>query len=126
MPYETKHGVIQKAIQVPSKKWAAAYFLNKKAVAHNDWVNFMRTKMDELRKEYYTKIKGKKPEEVPERIQRIRHKLMLEAIRRIPELAGLEGLSEDDLIKLYYEGRVPPSKKQKERLGLQVLALPKK
>jgi hypothetical protein len=127
LPYETSSGkVIQKAIQVPSKKWAAAYFLNKKAVAHNDWVNFMRSKMDDLRKEYYTKIKGKKPEEVPERIQRIRHKLMLEAIKRIPELATLEGLSEDDLIKLYYEGRVPPSKKLKERIGLQVLGLPKK
>jgi hypothetical protein len=103
MPYETSRGVIQKAIQVPSKKWAAAYFLNKRAVANNKWVNFMRSKMDDLRKEYYQK-QGK---EVPERVERIRHKLMFEAIRRIPELAALEGLSEDDLIKAYYEGAVP-------------------
>jgi hypothetical protein len=122
MPYETTRGVIQKAIQVPSKKWAAAYFLNKRAVANNPWVNFMRSKMDALREQYYQK-QGK---EVPERVQRIRHKLMLEAIKRIPELAALEGLSEDDLIKLYYEGAIPRSKQLKKKLGLQVLELPKK
>jgi hypothetical protein len=76
--------------------------------------------MDELRKEYYQK-QGK---EVPERVQRIRHKLMLEAIKRIPELAALEGLSEEDLIKAYYEGAVPPRRRPKEKL--QILELPKK
>jgi hypothetical protein len=39
LPYQTKYGVIEKTIQVPSKKWAA-YFLNKKAVAGNEWVKF--------------------------------------------------------------------------------------
>jgi hypothetical protein len=126
MPYETSRGVIQKAIQVPSMKWAAAYFLNKRAVANNKWVNFMRSKMDALRKEYYMSVKGGKEEkDIPERVQRIRHKLMAEAIKRIPELAALEGLSEDDLIKLYYEGAIPRSKERKKRL-LQVLKLPKK
>jgi hypothetical protein len=124
VPIQTKYGIIVKPVRIPTKKWAAAYFLNKKAVAHNDWVNFMRTKMDELRNEYYTKIKGKKPEDIPARIQRIRHKLMLEAIRRMPELAALEGLSEEDLIKAYYEGAVPPRRRPKEKL--QILELPKK
>jgi hypothetical protein len=77
--------------------------------------------MDELRKEYYEK----QHKEVPARVQRIRHKLMLEAIKRIPELAALEGLSEEDLIKVYYEGAIPRSRKQKTKL-LQVLELPKK
>jgi hypothetical protein len=26
LPYQTKYGIIEKTIQVPSKKWAAAYF----------------------------------------------------------------------------------------------------
>jgi hypothetical protein len=87
MPYETSRGVIQKAIQVPSKKWAAAYFLNKKAVANNPWVKFMRTKMDDLRKEYYMSVKGVKEEkDIPARVERIRHKLMLEAIKQFPNL----------------------------------------
>jgi hypothetical protein len=77
--------------------------------------------MDDLRKEYY----GKRGKEVPARAERIRHKLMLEAIKRIPELAALEGLSEDDLIKLYYEGSVPRSRKQKRKL-LPILEMPKK
>jgi hypothetical protein len=119
LPYETRRGVIEKAIQVPSKKWAAAYFLNKRAVANNEWVKFMRSKMDELRKEYYQK-QGKEP---PPRAERIRHKLMLEAIRRTPELVALENLSEDDLIKAYYEGAIPQSRKQKTRL-LPVLEMP--
>jgi hypothetical protein len=63
--------------------------------------------------------------EPPERVQRIRHKLMLEAIKRLPELAALEGLSEDDLIKAYYEGAVPRSRRQRTKL-LQILELPKK
>jgi hypothetical protein len=121
LPYQTKYGIIEKTVQMPSKKWAAAYFLNKRAVANNEWVKFMRSKMDELRKEYYQK-QGK---EVPERVQRIRHKLMFEAIKRIPELAALEGLTEEDLIKAYYEGAIPRSRKQKTKL-LQVLEMPKK
>jgi hypothetical protein len=120
LPYQTKYGIIEKTVQVPSKKWAAAYFLNKKAVASNEWVKFLRSKMDDFRKEYH----GKQGKEVPERIQRIRHKLMLEAIKRIPELAALEGLTEEDLIKAYYEGSIPRSRKQKTKL-LQVLELPK-
>jgi hypothetical protein len=67
----------------------------------------------------------KKEKEAPPRIERIRHKLMLEAIRRTPELAALENLSEDDLIKAYYEGAIPRSRKQKTRL-LPVLEMPKK
>jgi hypothetical protein len=121
LPYQTKYGIIEKTVQVPSRKWAAAYFLNKKAVESNEWVKFLRSKMDDLRKEFYAKH-GK---EVPERVQRVRHKLMLEAIKRIPELAALEGLSEEDLIKAYYEGAIPRSRKQKTKL-LQVLELPKK
>jgi hypothetical protein len=62
--------------------------------------------MDDLRKEYYEK------KEVPPRVERVRHKLMLEAIKRLPELAALEGLSDDDLFKAYYEGSLPRSKKQ--------------
>jgi hypothetical protein len=50
---------------------------------------------------------------------------MLEAIKRIPELAALEGLTEEDLIKAYYEGAISRSRKQKTEL-LQVLELPKK
>jgi hypothetical protein len=76
--------------------------------------------MDDLRKEYY----GRKGEEPPPRAERIRHRLMLGAIRRTPELAALENLSEDDLIKAYYEGTIPRSRKQKTRL-LQVLEMPK-
>jgi hypothetical protein len=121
LPLQTKRGVIQKAIPVPTKKWAAAYFLNKRAVANNEWVKFMRSKMDDLRKEYY----GRKGEEPPPRAERIRHRLMLEAIRRTPELAALENLSEDDLIKAYYEGAISRSRKQKTRL-LPVLEMPKK
>jgi hypothetical protein len=79
----------------------------------------MRTKMDALRNEYYEK-QGKA---APARVPRIRHKLMLEAIKRIPELAALEGLNEEDLIKAYYEGAVPPRRKPKEKL--QILELPK-
>jgi hypothetical protein len=120
VPIETKYGVIVKPVRIPTKKWAAAYFLNKKAVANNPWVNFMRTKMDALRNEYY-QTQGKA---APARVPRIRHKLMLEAIKRIPELAALEGLSEEDLIKAYYEGAVPPRRKPKEKL--QILELPKK
>jgi hypothetical protein len=122
LSYQTKRDIIEKTIQVPSRKWTAAYFLNKRAVVNNEWVKFMRSKMDELRKEYYDK-QGKK--DIPERVQRIRHKLMLEAIKRIPELAALEGLTEEDLIKAYYEGAIPRSRKQKTKL-LQVLELPKK
>jgi hypothetical protein len=121
LPLETKRGVIQKAIPVPTKKWAAAYFLNRRAVTNNEWVKFLRTKMDELRKEYYRQ----KGEEPPPRAERIRHRLMLEAIRRTPELAALEGLIEDDLIKAYYEGSIPRSRKQKRKL-LPVLEMPKK
>jgi hypothetical protein len=76
--------------------------------------------MDELRKEYYKNL-GKEP---PERVQRIRHKIMLEAINRIPELAALKELSEEDLIKAYYEGAIPRGKKQRSKL-LQVLEMPK-
>jgi hypothetical protein len=123
LPLQTSRGVIQKAIPVPTKKWAAAYFLNKRSVANNPWVNFMRSKMGALRDEYYRDIRKEK--EAPPRVERIRHKLMLEAIRRTPELAALENLSEDDLIKAYYEGALPRSRKQKARL-LPVLEMPKK
>jgi hypothetical protein len=36
LPYKTKYGIIEKTVQMPSKKWAAAYFLNKRAVANNE------------------------------------------------------------------------------------------
>jgi hypothetical protein len=121
VPIETKYGVIVKPVRIPTKKWAAAYFLNKRAVTNNPWVKFMKTKMDALRNEYY-QAQGK---EVPARVPRIRHRLMLEAIKRMPELAALEGLSEDDLIKAYYEGAVPRSRKSKEKI-LKILEMPKK
>jgi hypothetical protein len=82
----------------------------------------MRSKMGALRDEYYREVKK---EEAPPRLERIRHKLMLEAIRRTPELAAIENLSDDDLIKLYYEGRVPLRKRIKKE-GLPILELPKK
>jgi hypothetical protein len=118
VPIQTKYGIVVKPVRIPTKKWAAAYFLNKKAVENNPWVIFMRKKMDALRDEYY-KEQGKA---APAKVQRTRHKLMAEAIKRIPELAALEGLSIDDLIKAYYEGTVPPRRKPKEKL--QVLELP--
>jgi hypothetical protein len=124
LPLQTSSGkIIQKAIPLPTKKWAAAYFLNKRAVAKNPWVNFMRSKMGALRDEYYREVKKEK--EAPPRAERIRHRLMLEAIRRTPELAAIENLSDDDLIKAYYEGALPRSKKQKAKL-LPVLEMPKK
>jgi hypothetical protein len=122
LPLQTERGIIQKAISVPTKKWAAAYFLNKRAVANNPWVNFMRSKMGALREQYYKEVKK---EEIPPRVERIRHKLMLEAVRRTTELAAIENLSDDELIKLYYEGAVPRRKELKKKL-LPVLELPKK
>jgi ribosomal protein S24E len=83
----------------------------------------MRSKMGALREQYYKEVKKEK--EAPPRVERIRHKLMLEAIRRIPELVAIENLSDDDLIKLYYEGAVPRRKELKKKL-LPVLELPKK
>jgi hypothetical protein len=123
LPLETKHGIIQKAIPVPTKKWVAAYYLNKKSVENNPWVKFMRTKMGALRNEYYTTIKKEK--EAPPVPERIRHKLMLEAIKRSPELAAIKDLNEDELLKLYYEGRVPLKRRIKKE-ELPVLELPKK
>jgi hypothetical protein len=41
LPYKTSRGIIEKAIRLPSKKWAAAYALNKRSVANNKWVNFL-------------------------------------------------------------------------------------
>jgi hypothetical protein len=124
LPYQTSRGAIEKAIRLPSKKWAAAYFLNKKSVEKNKWVNFLRKKMDDLRKEYYMTVKGVKEEkEIPAKVERIRHKLMLEAIKRMPELAAIENLPEEELIKLYYEGAAPRSKEVKKKL-YKVLGVP--
>jgi hypothetical protein len=121
LPLQTSSGkIIQRAIPVPTKKWAAAYFLNKRAVAKNPWVSFMRSKMGELRDEYYREVKKEK---APPRVERIRHRLMLEAIRRSPDLAPIENLSDEDLINLYYEGRIPPRRKKE---GLPILQMPKK
>jgi hypothetical protein len=107
---------------LPSKKWVAAYVLNKRAVANNSWVNFLRKKMDQLRDEYYrTELKQEK---VPAKVKRMRHKLMYEAIKQIAELAPLENLSEEDLLKIYYEGALP-RRREKAKL-LKVLELPKK
>jgi hypothetical protein len=50
---------------------------------------------------------------------------MLEAIRRTLELAAIENLSDDDLIKLYYEGAVPLRKRLKKQT-LLILEMPKK
>jgi hypothetical protein len=119
LPYQTTRGVIEKIVRVPTKKWAAVYFLNKRAVAKNKWVNFLRKKMDNLRDEYYKEVGKKKPK----RVERIRHKLMTEAIKRMPELAAIEKLPEEELIKLYYEGAVPRSRKQNEKL-YKILELP--
>jgi hypothetical protein len=122
VPVKTKKGiVINKSVRQPTKRWAAAYFLNRRAVAGNEWVKFLRSKMDELRKEYYEK----RQKEVPPRVAREQHKLMLEAIKQNPELAALEGLSEKDLIREYYEGKIPARQKRRKQL-VQILELPKK
>jgi hypothetical protein len=113
LPYQTSYGVIEKAVRLPNKKWVAAYVLNKRAVANNKWVNFLRKKMDKLREEYYNEVLK---QEVPEKVERIRHKLMAEAIRRIPELAAIEKLPDEELIKLYYEETIPRSKETKKKL----------
>jgi hypothetical protein len=123
LPIQTKYGIVVRHVRLPSKKWAAAYFLNKKAVANNKWVKFLQSKMDELRKEYYLK-KGYAEEKIPQKIKRMRHKLMYEAIKQIPELAPLETLSEEDLLKIYYEG-VLPRKREKTKVS-KTLELPKK
>jgi hypothetical protein len=114
LPYQTSYGVIEKAVRVPSKKWAATYFLNQRTAANNKWVNFLRKKMDKLREEYYKE--ELKQEKIPEKVKRMRHKLMAEAIRRMSELDALEHLPDEELIKLYYEGTVPRSKTQKQKL----------
>jgi hypothetical protein len=74
LPYQTSYGTIERTVRVPNKKWVAAYILNKRAVANNKWVNFLRSKMDKLREEYYKEVL--KQGEVPEKVERIRHKLM--------------------------------------------------
>jgi hypothetical protein len=105
LPIQTKYGVVTRPVRLPSKKWVAAYVLNKKTVANNSWVNFLRNKMDKLREEYYKEVLKK--EKGPAKVQRIRHKLMAEAIKQIPELAPLENLSDEELLKIYYEGVLP-------------------
>jgi hypothetical protein len=71
--------------------------------------------MDALRKEYYLQ-EGYKEDEIPKKVQRIRHKLMAEAISRMPELAAILNLPDEELIKLYYEGTIPRSKETKKKL----------
>jgi hypothetical protein len=121
LPIQTKYGVVIRPVRLPSKKWAAAYFLNKNAVKNNKWVKFLQSKMDDLRKEYYLQ-EGYTEEKIPAKVQRIRHKLIAEAIRRIPELAPLENLPDEELLKIYYEGALP-RKREKTKVS-KVLELP--
>jgi hypothetical protein len=120
VPIKTKSGgTIVKYVRIPTRKWAAAYFLNKKAVEKNDWVKFMRSKMDQLRNEYY-QSKNMQP---PERVPKIRHKAMVQLVTTRPELMDLANLPEDELIKAYYEGAIPRSRKLREKL-YPILELP--
>jgi hypothetical protein len=50
--YETKKGKRKKTFPVPTEEFMEVYMLNKKRAASNPWIEFLQTKMPELKKEY--------------------------------------------------------------------------
>jgi hypothetical protein len=85
-----------------AKKWLAAYELNKAQAGKNPWVKFLKSKMPELKKEYL-ELHSAPTVETTEG-KGAKHKRMLKKINEQIK-KELEGLNEEDLVKIYHGGK---------------------
>jgi hypothetical protein len=121
-------------VDVPSKQWAAAYYLNKMQ-ADNSWVQFMRHQMPKLGQAYYQQelAKAATPKaktlltyKMHNPVRRRKHAELIEALKDEAELAGIDTMTKDQLLALYYgddlEKALKRQQKARQRLVKKALA----
>jgi hypothetical protein len=126
----------QKLQRYPPKvddRWIAAYILNKRLAAKNEWRKYATEALREASNKYLADLKAKNPKAYEEAIENRERRearkgrvpLALRPAEAQKLLKDLEGLSEADLIRRYYAGH-KIRKKTREKLAKLEQQLAKK